>query len=110
MADALPLPSDLIELQRALHAARQAVEDYGNKVAAERRELFPGEDQWRERAVWPEDGPERAELTRLRAERDTFALQIRQHPVMQQALAEGCGKETQFALQKAGRENADGEA
>lgn len=30
--------------------------------------MFPGEDQWRERAVWPEDGPERAELARLRAE------------------------------------------
>ncbi|MEY9877926.1 hypothetical protein ABH931_007450 [Streptacidiphilus sp. MAP12-33] len=108
MADALPLPQELISLQRDLYAARQAAEDYGNKVAAERRAMFPGEDQWRERAVWPEDGPERAELARLRAERDGLAVQIRQHPVMEQARAEGFAKETDYALQKAGREAVDG--
>ncbi|WP_042426672.1 hypothetical protein [Streptacidiphilus anmyonensis] len=103
-----PRPPDLIDPQRALHAARQAAQDHGNKVAAERRELFPGEDQWRERAVWPEDGPERAELARLRAERDALWGQIRHHPVMEQARAEGCAKETGFALQKAGLADADG--
>jgi hypothetical protein len=100
----------LINVQRDLYAAQQAAEDYANKVAAERRELFPGEDQWRERAVWPEHGPERAELARLRTKRDALALQIRHHPVMEQARAEGCAKETGFALQKAAREVLDGTA
>jgi hypothetical protein len=106
VADALPLPQDLINLQRDLYTAQEAVEDYGNQVAARRHALFPAEDQWRERAVWPEDGPERAELAQLRAERDALMLQIRHHQVMEQARAEGCAKETHFALQKAGREAA----
>lgn len=110
VADALPLPQDLIDLQRDYYVAAQSAEDYGKKVAAERRALFPAEDQWRERSVWPEDGPERTELARLRAERDALAVQIRQHPVMEQARAEGCAKETGYALQKAGRALADGAA
>jgi hypothetical protein len=102
VADALPIPDDLAELQRALVAAQAATEEYGRAVDAERRALYQEPDQWRER-IWPEGGPERAELARLRAERDALVVQIRKHPVMEQARAEGCLKETQWALQKAGR-------
>jgi hypothetical protein len=102
VADALPIPDDLAELQRALVAAQTAAEEYGRAVDAERRALYRESGQWRER-IWPEGGPERAELARLRAERDALAAQVREHPVMEQARAEGRLKETQWALQKAAR-------
>jgi hypothetical protein len=103
VADPLPIPDDLLALQCALYQAQQATESYGRQVDAERRSMFPGEEQWRER-IWPEDGPERAELARLRAERDALIDRVRAHPLMEQARAEGCAKETGYAVQKAARQ------
>jgi hypothetical protein len=88
-------------------AAAQATEDYGRKVSSDLAARYPGEDQWRERFVWPEEGPERVELARLRAERDALMLKIRNHPTLEQARAEGCAKETHYALQRAAREPAE---
>jgi hypothetical protein len=106
--EALPIPDELVDLQRALNAARTAAEQYGRKTDTEHKALFPPKEQWRAQ-IWPEDGPERAERaerTRLRAERDTLAAQIREHPVMVQARAEGCRTQTQQALQESAKPDA----
>ncbi|MFI6449336.1 hypothetical protein [Kitasatospora sp. NPDC050543] len=57
MPDALDVRDDLIDLQRALGAARAALVAYSGQVDAERRELFPGtgDEQIVERRAWPED-------------------------------------------------------
>lgn len=94
---------DLLALQLAFFAAQDAVEDYGREVTQQRRRQYPDEDQWRERTVWPEDGPARATLARLRVERDTMARQLRQHPAMEQARATGTTKNTSYAAQWAAR-------
>lgn len=101
------LPDDLIDLQRALYAAQAAVEDYAAGVDAERAAQYPDPEQWRERSVWPEDGPERAELARLRAERDEALLAIRHHPRIVQAYADKEMPGFDFALKKAARAGAE---
>jgi hypothetical protein len=52
------------ELEAAVRAADAAYVAYAERVCAERRELFPGEEQVVERAVWPRE--QQAELERLR--------------------------------------------
>jgi hypothetical protein len=59
------LPDDLIQFQRAIDAARAAVDEYAAKISAERRAEFPDDEQIVERQTW---APEQdAELDRLRA-------------------------------------------
>ncbi|GAA1977524.1 hypothetical protein [Kitasatospora viridis] len=104
MPDALPIPPDLVQLQRTRIAAETAVAEYISRVDAQRRELHPDPEQALERAAWSED--ESAELGRLRAERDEFGRAVRQHPVLVQAREQGVLWPTWDALQDATRASA----
>jgi hypothetical protein len=79
--DPLPLPDDLIQLQRERIAADEAVGEYVAEVSARRRELYPLEDQSLERASWEPE--EDAELIRLREVRAEAASAVRRHPALQ---------------------------
>ncbi|OKI16649.1 hypothetical protein [Streptomyces sp. CB03911] len=105
MPDALPLPDDLITLQRALDAARAELDTYVEEVSAARRIEFPGEEQIVERQTWPANISDRH--LALRAAVAAAATAVRQHPTMQQALAEGCHPVTEQALKDAARASTD---
>lgn len=103
MPDALPIPDDLVQLQRNRIAAENTLAGYVAEVDQRRREQYPAPEQLLERARWnPEESDE---LARLRAARDAAALTVRQHPTLRQALAEGCWPQTWDALQSAARES-----
>lgn len=101
MPDALPVPPDLVALQRALEAARTALDTYVAKVEASRRLEYPGDEQIVERQTWPPDVSERH--LALRATAADAATAVRHHPTMRQALAEGCHPVTEQALKDAAR-------
>lgn len=102
MADDLPIPDDLVQLQRDLDAAALALADYTQLKTAEYRERYPDAEQVVERARWTDD--ERAESQRLRAAELALVMAIHRHPVTQQALAEGQGWPVEKARKKAARE------
>jgi hypothetical protein len=91
MPDALPLPADLIDLQRTLDAARRAE--------------FPDPGQIVERQTWPAELDERLDI--LRALEADAGRAVRQHPVMVAALRDGY-QQTERALQDAARKLAEG--
>jgi hypothetical protein len=99
--DALPLPADLIQLQRARIAADTTLGEYIATVETRRREQYPDPEQLVARRTWSDE--EVAELTRLRAARDAAAETVRHHPTIQQAYAEQCWPVTWDALQVAAR-------
>ncbi|MEY9937276.1 hypothetical protein [Streptacidiphilus sp. MAP5-3] len=105
MADALPIPDDLVQLQRELDSASLALADYTQLKTAEYRERFPEPEQVIDRARWTEE--ETAESQRLRAAELALVMAIHRHPVTQQALAEGNGWPIEQARKKAAREQAD---
>lgn len=101
MPEPLPIPDDLVQLQRRRIAAETAVAEYITTVDARQRELYPDPEQVLERATWGE--AESAELARLRADRDQLSRAVRQHPVMTQAREQGVLWPTWDALQDATR-------
>jgi hypothetical protein len=90
MADELPIPDDLVQLQRDLDAASAELATYTHAKAAAYRERYPD--------------PEQAETQRLRAAELALVMAIHRHPVTQQALAEGNGWPIEQARKKAARE------
>jgi hypothetical protein len=105
MPDALPLPDDLIALQRTLDAARAELDAYVEEVATARRLEYPDPEQVVERQTWPPDISERH--LALRAAVAAAATAVRQHPTMLQALRDGCHPVTEQALKDAARAGAD---
>ncbi|MFE2912804.1 hypothetical protein [Kitasatospora indigofera] len=101
MPDALPVPPDLVDLQRRLDAARAELDAYVEEVTAARRLEYPDPEQIVERQTWPAEISERH--LALRAAVAAAATAVRQHPTMQQALAEGCHPVTEQALKDAAR-------
>jgi hypothetical protein len=100
--EALPIPADLVDLQRTVTAARDELYEYIAQVEAERRAQFPEPTQIVERRTWPEGQIARAD--ELREAERTAARAIRTHPTMVQALAERCYHQTDVALRKAATE------
>jgi hypothetical protein len=98
---ALDIPTDLIDLQRAVITTRQELNTYVTGVETERRALFPDPQQIVERRTWPAE--QSAVLAELRATVDTAMRAVRHHPVMTQALAERCWRQTDEALQAAAK-------
>jgi hypothetical protein len=101
MPDALPIPADLIDLQRALDAARAELHQFVAETEAARRAEYPDPEHVVERGSWPDDL--RARLAELRAAQASAFDAVRTHPVMQQALDEGCHYATELALKAAAR-------
>ncbi|MCX5209835.1 hypothetical protein OG689_11115 [Kitasatospora sp. NBC_00240] len=101
MPDALPVPDDLIALQCVLDAARAELDVYVSETEAARRLEYPDPEQIVERQTWPAEISERH--LALRAAAAAAATAVRQHPTMQQALAEGCHPVTEQALKDAAR-------
>ncbi|MFC8447697.1 hypothetical protein [Kitasatospora sp. NPDC057223] len=101
MPDALPPPPDLIDLQRALDAARAELHGWLAETEAARRAEFPDPEQAVERGMWPDDL--RARLADLRGKQAAAFDAVRLHPTMQQALADGCHPVTERALKDAAR-------
>jgi hypothetical protein len=97
----LPLPDDLIALQRAAHAAELAVAEYCALVQGRRRLEFP--DDVVARCTWSEE--ETGELDRLREAYIAAALVVRAHPIWEQArtAAEPCHAQTWQALKDAAK-------
>lgn len=104
MADALELPDDLVQLQRALDTAFAAEHGYITQVEAERRAQYPDEEQLLERRRWSDE--QTAELARLRAETHAALMAVHRHPTLQEALASGAYQATHWALRNAARETA----
>ena len=65
MPDALPIPDDLIALQRALDAARTELGAWIAETEATQREEYPDAEQSLERGRWPANL--QARLAELRA-------------------------------------------
>lgn len=105
MPDALPIPDDLIALQRALDAARQDLAAYITATEVARRAEYPDPEQIVERGTWPADL--RARLADLRAGQAAALTAVQQHPTMQQALEERCHYATELELKAAARASAD---
>ncbi|MEZ0066659.1 hypothetical protein ABIA32_002671 [Streptacidiphilus sp. MAP12-20] len=105
MADALPIPDDLVQLQRDLDAAGAALAEYSQRKTAEYRERYPEPEQYRERNAWTEE--ESAELARLRAAQLELVMTIHRHATTQQALAGRSAWQTEQARKKAAREIAE---
>ncbi len=101
MPDALPIPDDLIALQRALDAARTELGAWIAETEATRREEYPDAEQSLERGIWPDDL--RARLAELRAAQTAALEAVRHHPTMQQALEDRCHWVTERALKDAAR-------
>ncbi len=98
---ALPIPADLIDLQRALDAARAELAAFIAKVEAARREQFPAPEQVVERQTWPEGQYARRE--ELRAVAIAADDAVRTHPVMMCAMEEHRYEATEQALRAAAR-------
>jgi hypothetical protein len=95
------LPDDLIQLQRAIAAARAAVDEYAAEVSAARRAEFPDDEQIVERQTWtPEQD---AELERLRAAFMAACRAKWDHPAVQQAEVEKTLRELDKKLITAAR-------
>lgn len=92
MPDALPIPPDLIQLQRAYDTADAEV----NRFVAE---TDAGGEPWTDE--------QNGELNRLRAVRLDAVRAMHRHPVMVQARAEGCSQQTEAARRAAARENPE---
>lgn len=105
MADALPIPDDLVQLQRELDTATAELGAYTQAKITEYRERFPLPEQVVDRARWTEE--DTAESQRLRAAQLALVMAIHRHPVTQQALAEGHGWQVEQARKKAAREQAE---
>jgi len=101
MPSALPIPPDLVDLQRHLDAARAELEAYVAEVEAARRAEYPDPAQIIERQTWPAEISERH--LALRAAATAAATAVRHHPTMQQALEERCHPVTEQALKDAAR-------
>ena len=82
MPDDLVFPVDLIALQRDRLAAQAAIEAYADGVDARLR-AAPDPEQPILGRRWSD--AERAELERLRAERDRLAAAVRAHPFLVEA-------------------------
>jgi hypothetical protein len=95
------LPDALIQFQRAIDAARAAVDAYAAEVSALRRAEFPDDEQIVERQTWtPEQD---AELDRLRAAFMAACRAKWEHPAVVQAQAEGTYRDLDAKLIKAAR-------
>ncbi|MDH6130353.1 hypothetical protein [Kitasatospora sp. GP82] len=99
MPEALPIPADLIDLQRALDSARGELYAYADTVTAERRAAFPDPEQIIERQTWTDE--QNGRLAELREGERTAAQAVRTHPTMAQAAAEKCHHQTDMALRRA---------
>lgn len=95
------LPEDLIALQRAYEDAHAAVTAYVTRVEAEYAERYPDPgEKWDEEAAalrnaWTAE--EKAELQRLRDERETARKALWGHPGHTEALAAGQWDELKYA-------------
>ncbi|MFC9324050.1 hypothetical protein [Kitasatospora sp. NPDC057015] len=104
MPDALPIPDDLLELERARLVALEAVVDCVHELLAAHRRRHPGPSRTGpaptdEPGLWSE-----ADETRLDALRTAFgeaSARVRRHPTMVRALAEHRYRETELALRAA---------
>jgi hypothetical protein len=101
MADDLPIPDNLVQLQRDLDAASAVLATYTQAKTADYRERYPDPEQVLERARWTDEDQE--ESRRLRAAELALVMAIHRHPVTQQALAEGNGWPIEQARKKAAR-------
>ena len=101
MPDALPIPDDLIALQRALDAARAELEAWIAETEAARRQEYPDPEQSLERGIWPPDLQGR--LADLRAVRAAASTAVWHHPTIVQALEDRCHWATDQALKDAAR-------
>ncbi len=101
MPDALPIPDDLIALQRALDAARAELGAWIAETEAARRLEYPAPEQILERGIWPDDL--RARLADLRAVRAAASTAVWHHPTIVQALEDRCHWATDEALKDAAR-------
>jgi hypothetical protein len=112
MPDALPIPDDLIRLQRDYDAAHDAVNRYvaevdagiGRADQADVDEIAhtPGPEEPPVRHEWTEE--QHAELGRLREVRQVAMLAMHRHPTMVQARTEGCSQQTEQARRKVARD------
>jgi hypothetical protein len=98
------LPDDLIPIQRAIDAARAAVNKYAAEVSAQRRAEFPDDEQIVDRQTWtPEQD---AELDRLRGAYMAACRAKWDHPAVRQAEAEKTFRELDKKLITAARAEA----
>ena len=112
MPDALPIPDDLIQLQREYDQAHAAVQQYvaevdagiGRADQADVDEIAhtPGPEEPPVRHEWTEE--QHAELDRLREVRQAAMLAMHRHPAMVQARKEGCSRQPEQARRKAARD------
>lgn len=101
MPDALPAPDDLVQLQRELDAADNALADFAQSKTAEYRARFPEPGQALQRARWAAE--DIAEFGRLRETVQELRMAVRQHPVTVLSHAVGCARETAQARKIAAR-------
>jgi hypothetical protein len=92
MPDALPVPDDLVQLQRDYDTADTEVNRFVTQVDA------TGEP-------WTDE--QNGELDRLRAIRLDAVRAMHRHPTMVQARAEGCSQQTEAARRATARESAE---
>ncbi|WP_042377203.1 hypothetical protein [Streptacidiphilus melanogenes] len=105
MPDALPAPDDLVQLQRELDAADNALADFAQSKTAEYRARFPEPRQALQRARWTEEDIE--EFGRLRQTVQDLRTAVRQHPTTVRAHAVGCARETAQARKVAARRRVE---
>lgn len=115
MPDALPIPDDLIALQRAYDQAQAAVDRYVAEIDAgigladiadvDAIAHTPGPEEPPVRHDWTEE--QNAELSRLREIRLAAVMELHRHPTMVQAREGGSSYQTELARQKAARETAE---
>jgi hypothetical protein len=111
MPDALPIPDDLIQLQRDYDAAQRAVDQFVGEVDAgigladvadvDAIAHTPGPEEPPVRHEWTEE--QHARLNELRQVRQAAMLAMHRHPTMVQARAEGCSQQTEQARRAAAR-------
>ncbi|MCC9307664.1 hypothetical protein LN042_11215 [Kitasatospora sp. RB6PN24] len=101
MPDALPIPDDLVQLQRDRIAAENALAEYVTAVETRRRAAYPEPEQVVHRVTWTDE--ESARYKQLRAARDDLMWQVRRHPTIARAFEERCWPQTWEALQAAAR-------
>jgi hypothetical protein len=102
MADALPIPDDLVQFQKQLDAGTAELDAYTHAMALEYCERYPEPGQFLERTRWTEE--DLAESQRLCEAVRELLTAVHAHPTMEQARALGVAWPTWKALTKTARE------
>jgi hypothetical protein len=101
MPEPLPIPEDLIALQRAYDDADDACHQYVAEIdTAIELSAGTGEDPL-VRPEWTNE--QHVELERLRTVRRRAVMDMHRHPTMVQARTDGCSQQTETARRTAAR-------